>query len=295
MGAGAQLVAMMFTCLIAIVFAFANVLWRPYIYTTMMVILALVGFINGYVTSRCLKFFGTTDWNFSATISAFALPLVITGTCGFELFFAWISKSAIRYSFKTNLMRMIGWYLLNGIMCYIGAYRGYIQPATPVPSAVGKVPRPQPDLPYHMNIVLIAPIFGFIQFASMYAEFSYLVDSIFKSHMYAMFGFLLLNFILQVIIIGLLSVLQTYMQLCYQNYEWWWRSFIVGASGAMYMAGYSILYLVTRGSIGDFSNDVCFLLYCCLFIGCYGLSAGAISVQASNMFVSRIYSNLRSD
>ncbi len=61
------------------------------------------------------------------------------------------------------------------------------------------------------------------------------------------------------------------------------------------MGGYSILYLVTRGSIGDFANDVCFLLYCALFIGCYGLAAGAISVQASNMFVSRIYSNLRSD
>lgn len=49
----------------------------------------------------------------------------------------------------------------------------------------------------------------------MYAEFTYLVDSIFKSHMYAMFGFLLLNFALTLIIIALLACFQTYMQLSY--------------------------------------------------------------------------------
>jgi len=65
-----------------------------------------------------------------------------------------------------------------------------------LPSPIGKVARPIPPQPYHMSIVVLAPIFGFIQFACMYAEFSYLLDSIFRSHMYAMFGFLLINFIL---------------------------------------------------------------------------------------------------
>lgn len=49
----------------------------------------------------------------------------------------------------------------------------------------------------------------------MYAEFSYLVDSIFKQHMYAMFTFLLINGILQSIVISLLAMVQTYMQLSY--------------------------------------------------------------------------------
>jgi len=90
-----------------------------------MVILALWGFSNGYVTSRSLKFFGTTDWNFSATIAAFTLPGFISLTLGVELFVAWLSRSAIRHDFKNNLLRIIGWYLLNGCMCYLGAYRGY--------------------------------------------------------------------------------------------------------------------------------------------------------------------------
>ena len=77
--------------------------------------------------------------------------------------------------------------------------------------AIGKVIRPIPDQPFFMNILVIGPVFGFIQFASMYAEFSYLFDSIFKSHMYSMFGFLMINLTLQIAIISLLSILQTYM------------------------------------------------------------------------------------
>ena len=126
MGAGIQITMMLLSVLIGIVFAFANTQWRPYIYTTTMVILALWGFLNGYLTSRSLKFFGTTDWNFSATIAAFALPLFLSLTLGIELVMAWLTKSAMKHDFKNNLLRIVGWYLLNGTMCYLGSYRGYI-------------------------------------------------------------------------------------------------------------------------------------------------------------------------
>ena len=182
--------------LLAVVFAFANTYWRSQIYTTIMVVLALWGFINGYVTSRTLKFYGTTDWNYSATVSAFGLPLFFTVTLLVELWLSWLSRSALSHNMTNTILRILGWYILNGIMCYIGAYRGYMQPKTPVPSAVGKVPRPIPQMPLHMSIFLIAPVFGLIQFACMYAEFSYLIESVFRSRIYAMFGFLLINSIL---------------------------------------------------------------------------------------------------
>ena len=54
--------------------------------------------------------------------------------------------------------------------------------------------------------------------------------------MYSMFGFLLLSILSQAIIISLLSIISTYMQLCSQNYHWWWRSFVIGASGSLYIA-----------------------------------------------------------
>jgi len=85
------------------------------------------------------------------------------------------------------------------------------------------------------------------------------------------------------------------MQLCYQNPEWWWRSFITGASGALFMAGYSLVFLLTKLKIGDFSSDACFLVYIVIFIVCYGCAAGSIAVNASYYFVANIYSRIRKD
>ena len=113
--------------------------------------------------------------------------------------------------------------------------------------------------------------------------------------MYAMFGFLLLNLILLVAIISLLSILQTYMQLSYQNYEWWWRSFTVGASGALYMLLYALWFAFTKLKINDPYTDIAFLIYVFLFIGCYSFGAGTIAVTASYYFVANIYSDIRVD
>ena len=113
--------------------------------------------------------------------------------------------------------------------------------------------------------------------------------------MYSMFGFLLVNFIMLVVIVSLLSVVQTYMQLCHQNYEWWWRSFAVGACGGIYMALYALWFLITQMKVGAFSNDAAFLIYVVLFIGCYCMAMGTVAVQASYLFVAKIYSGLRSE
>ena len=110
----------------AIIFAYAGTTWRQYIYTNVLVIMALYGFINGYLTSRSLKFFSTTDWNFSAFLSALVLPLFISGSLLLECGVAWIARLSQRYSFGSIFSRIVGWYLLNGAMCYFGAYKGYI-------------------------------------------------------------------------------------------------------------------------------------------------------------------------
>ena len=180
-----------------------------------MVILALFGILNGYVTARYLRFFGNSDLKLAATISGLVLPAFILGVFFVELFFAYVQKSALRYSFATTIARVIGWYLFNASTCYIGAYQGYVKNIDAVPSEVNKVLRPIPAQPYYLSIFVIAPVFGFIQFVSLYVEFSYLIDSVFKASWYAMFGFLLLNVLMLVITIILLSIVATYMQLCH--------------------------------------------------------------------------------
>ncbi len=130
--------------LIAVVISFAHAELSETIYTTLMVMLACFGHINGFVTSRYLKFFGNPDFIMATSISSLALPVFIIGVFFFEILLSYAQSSALRFSAAQILLRVIAWYLFNASTCFVGAYRGYTQQATPVPSAINKVVRPIP-------------------------------------------------------------------------------------------------------------------------------------------------------
>jgi transmembrane 9 superfamily member 2/4 len=81
---------MSLTALIALVITFKNSELSPTIYITLMVMLACLGHVNGYVTARYLRFFGNSDFKLAVIISALALPAFIIGVFLVEIFFAYI-------------------------------------------------------------------------------------------------------------------------------------------------------------------------------------------------------------
>lgn len=103
--------------------------------------------------------------------------------------------------------------------------------------------------------------------------------------MYAMFGHLLLSMILLLVIISLLSILSTYLQLERQDPQWWWRSFIVGASGGIYIAAYCLCLIVMNMNLKDFASDASVFIYVTVIACSYSVLAGAVSTQASYFFV----------
>lgn len=121
------------------------------------------------------------------------------------------------------------------------------------------------------------------------------MDSIFRANMYAMFGFLAITMIMQFIVISLLSIISCYMSLCNQDYDWWWRSFIIGASGSCYIALYAIYYIAINFRLTEWASDAAFIIYLYIFMGCYGCMTGTVGVMASYNFISRIYKDIRTD
>ena len=61
------------------------------------------------------------------------------------------------------------------------------------------------------------------------------------------------------------------------------------------MAAYCLMFLITNMKIRDYASDAIFICYVLVFIVCYGLAAGSISVNASYYFVSNIYTSFRKD
>ena len=67
--------------IIAILFA-TPFNFRPYAFFIAMLVLAVMGWANGYATARVLKYFGSVDWLFSALISAIIFPAWLLVTLG---------------------------------------------------------------------------------------------------------------------------------------------------------------------------------------------------------------------
>lgn len=61
---------------------------------------------------------------------------------------------------------------------------------------------------------------------------------------YYIFGFAFLVAILTIIITIEVSIVCTYVQLCAEDYLWWWRSYYRGGSISVYILIYSVGFLV---------------------------------------------------
>ena len=101
---------------------------RPPIYAIVMSVLALMGFINGLVTMRVLKFFGITDWVFSACISSVSFPGFVYFCLGSEVVLYALGGGYSKHNLWWSLGTTVAWVIVNSMSCFYGAYRGYLMP-----------------------------------------------------------------------------------------------------------------------------------------------------------------------
>ena len=198
--------AMTTVVLIMMFVFFSNLALRPYVFVTTGVILALMGWVNGYTTARLLKFFNATNWLGSACISAFALPSWLISSLALIDLIEWNVDSSAKIPFTLALAMVFGFLLFTVPLSMHGAYRGFTKAAEK--PKVNLVRRLIPDQPWFTHPAVTLPLFGLIIFSSIYVEFVYMLDSMWHSYtIYAMFGFLLINLCLMTVVVGLLSIL----------------------------------------------------------------------------------------
>jgi len=82
---------------------------------------------------------------------------------------------------------------------------------------------------------------------------------------------------------------------CVQDYNWHWRSFLLGSSSALYIFAYTVYYFFTQLHISGFVSALLFFAYGALACALYGLLMGTVGVLAAWAFVGRIYGSVKVD
>ena len=120
--------------------------------------------------------------------------------------------------------------------------------------------------------------------------------SVWLGYFYYLFFMALAVGVLTVVINVEISVLCTYVQLCAEDYLWWWRSFYRGGAAALYVALYSVGFLSsTLHNLSGFLPVLVYLSYMSIFATGLFFAMGAVGFAASGLFVLAIMKAVKAE
>ena len=164
-----------------------------------------------------------------------------------------------------------------------------------MPCNVNTVPRQIPQKPWYLHYRYLSCVTGLICFITILFEFKYIMGALWNHELYFVFPFLLISFFFFVIVSGEVSIIVVYWNLCYGDYNWWWKSFLVGSSPVIYFILFSVSFFVFGALRTKLSTIVVFFGTMAIISSMALFICGSISVIICFGFITKIYSNIKID
>lgn len=127
-GIGAQISVSVYVVLFLMCIFYSASSMRPMTVFFGIISLALCGFLNGFMTSRTLKFFKLQDWKNCAIISALIFPMYILITLSMGDIIESATGSSAAVPWSEGLIHYFIWWAIDGPCAAYGAYRGFNAP-----------------------------------------------------------------------------------------------------------------------------------------------------------------------
>ncbi|CAA0838722.1 Transmembrane 9 superfamily member 1 [Striga hermonthica] len=294
-GTGAQLATLV---LLVIILAIVGMLYigRGAIVTTFIVCYAFTSFIAGYVSGGMYSRNGGKKWIKSMILTASLFPFLCFGI-GFILnTVAIFYGSLAAIPFGTMVVVFVIWAFISFPLALLGTVVGRNWSGTPNnPCRVKTIPRPIPEKKWYLTPSVISLMGGLLPFGSIFIEMYFVFTSFWNYKVYYVYGFMLLVFVILIIVTVCVTIVGTYFLLNAENYHWQWTSFFSAASTALYVYFYSVYYYHVKTKMSGFFQTSFYFGYTLMFCLGLGILCGAVGFLGSNLFVRRIYKNIKCD
>ncbi|KAK9456736.1 hypothetical protein V1511DRAFT_495161 [Dipodascopsis uninucleata] len=295
LGSGAQLFVMTGCTIIFALLGFLSPSSRGALATVMIILYTLFGFIGGYVSSRAYKTFGGEKWKLNIALTPLFVPGVVFLTFFILNFFLIASDSSGAVPLGTMVALIVIWFVISVPLSAAGSYFGFKSLVLEPPVRTNQIPRQIPEQPIYLKWAPSLLLSGLLPFGAIFVELYFIMNSIWFHKLYYMFGFLFVCFAIMIITCATVTVLIVYFLLCSENYHWQWRSFITSGACSIFVFLHSILYLVSKLSLGGFVSNVLYIGYSLLLSFVIFVLTGTIGFIASFFFVRRIYASIKID
>ena len=294
LGTGTQLFLMIVATLFFGIFGFMNPEQRSNILNIGILFFCFMGLPGGYIAALFYRFWGGKSWIKVSLLTSFIFPgTLIFGYIIVNIILT-IEKSNASVHFSDIISLFVLWIFCTLPLILIGSFFGYKSRKMNVPCEINRIPSSVPEKPCYLHYKYITFLTGFIGFATIFIEFNYVMSALWRHQIYFVATFMWISFLLFVIVVGEMSILFVFLNLCRGDYNWAWKSFIMGSSPVIYIVIYSIFYFlylrITRlssmivyfGMMGLISSMVLFI-------------CGSIAVLFNFVFLKIIYGKIRKD
>jgi len=294
LGTGTQLFLMIAATLFFGLFGFMNPEQRANILNIGILFFCFMGLPGGYIAALFYRFWKGNSWLRVALFTSILFPgTLIFGYIVVNIILT-IEKSNAAVHFYDIVSLFILWIFCTFPLILIGSFFGFKSRRMSVPCEINRIPSAIPDKPCYLHYKYITFVTGFIGFATIFIEFNYVMAALWRHQIYFMATFIWISFLLFVIVVGEMAILFVFLNLCRGDYNWAWKSFIMGSSPVIYIIIYSVFYFfylrITRlssmivyfGMMGLISAMVMFV-------------CGTIAVFFNFVFLKLIYSKIRKD
>lgn len=297
-GSGMQLVFMAGGLLVLSCLGVLNPSWRGGFISVAIGLFVFAGMFAGYFSGRTYKTFGGVNWRKNTLLTALLFPGLLFGTIFSLNLLTWASGSSNALPFSTLLALVALWLLIQLPLVYAGAFVGYHRAtAYEHPTRTSPIPRQIPGGSLYSRGVTAALLAGLPPFAVLFVELLVLCRSLWldKSDYYYLYGFLSVVTAVAVVTVIEVSLIATYVQLCTEDYRWWWQSFAAGASSGVWIFLYCTWYYFFKLRISGIVSTLLFFAYSALGSAVWGLGAGTVAFLTAYAFVRKIYGNVKAD
>lgn len=151
MGIGVQILSMLTISLFFFTTGLISPWSRWYTVYSSFCYLILGGMVNGYITTRAMKYFGANEWHFAASASTIVLPALISLAVVTVDFIDWFEKSDQAVPFTSVCLWVLAWGLCNVPSVYFASYHGFMLSDDKPPCAVSHVHKRIPEQPWYLN------------------------------------------------------------------------------------------------------------------------------------------------
>jgi len=294
-GTGMQLLGMAIISIICAMLGFLSPANRGGLLTATLLLFTLMGVPAGYYGSLTYKSLKGSQWKTLTLATALLYPGVVFLLFFFLNLFIWGRGSSAAVPFTTMLALISMWFCISVPLVFLGAFFGF-QTAQPEPPVrTNEIARQVPMQAWYMGLPCTMLVGGILPFGAVFIELFFIMSSVWLQRFYYVFGFLAIVVLILLITCSEISIVLCYFQLCNEDYNWWWRSFLNSGAAGGYLLGYSFVYFFTQLDMVGFVPCLLYFGYMLIAAVIFVLMTGTVGFMAAWWFVWKIFAAVKVD